>query len=306
VSESWKTKEGEFIEACGKLGLAVEVAYSPFQDNVPSVEMTGGKPKGLTQHETGNFGVGADARAQRNWVAVHHGGGSPNLASFTMSTDDKRCVLICRLNYRNYHAGKPLGNSTHGSNELCVNADGNWSKAKDNAAKANAAYLYIFDLSANDLVQHNVWYGKDCPYKLRHEGSWQAFVQKVAGYLRQLKGEGAPPPEPPPSGKERETEYFPQTGHSVGGAIARYFWQGGGVAEFGFPKTQEIGDQVLQDGQKYTVQIFQRALLHWNPRDGSVGEGLIGDMYLDALAKLEQMRVATVVGESAVGMPLEA
>src|SRR6185503_9717962 len=153
---------------------------APFQDNVPDQEMTGGKPKGLTIHETANFSVGARAMSQRNWVVNSHGGGSPNLASFTMSVDDGQVVVICRLNYRNNHAGVALGNRTHGSMEICVNQDRDAFKTNDNAAKAAAAYLHIWDLSTKPdvLVQHNIWYGKDCPLLLRRRG-WGKLVMDI-------------------------------------------------------------------------------------------------------------------------------
>jgi hypothetical protein len=272
ADELWKEKEKAFIAACEQLGLPVKVEYAPFQNNVPNAQMDGGKPKGLTIHETGNFTIGARAMSQRNWVANQHGGGPPNLASFTMSVDDGQCVLICRLNYRNYHAGRDVGNSTHGAIEICVNKDRDADKTNDNAAKAAAAYLFIWDLPMSVVVQHNYWYGKDCPFLLRRHG-WGTLLLDMEKYLNELNGGGGV--------DEFLVRKFPLTGHIVYGEFKKFYEANGDVEAFGFPITDTT--QELISGEVYPyVQWFERARMEWHEAEKKVMLGLVGTELLKA------------------------
>jgi hypothetical protein len=281
--ELWKQKELEMVAACERLGLPVEVNYAPFQQNVPKAEMVGGRPQKLTDHETGNDRLGAGARSQRNFVAGHPGPpGNPEYASFTMSVDDKRLVLICRLNYRNYHAGDAagVGNKTSGSLEICVNRDGDWEKTKDNAAKANAAYLHVWEMDTSQLIQHHVWYGKDCPQKIRHEGSWQAMIRATAQYLDQLRGQtGGEGGGGGGGGGSMVERLFPETGNKVSGKFLEYWNKNGGLPIFGLPITQERDEMI--GGVRYRVQWFERARFEYHGPTEEVQLGLVGAEALD-------------------------
>jgi hypothetical protein len=52
--------------------------------------------------------------------------------------------------------------------------------------------------------------------------------------------------------------FFTETGHTLGGRFGDYWHANGGLAQFGFPLTEEFTQQ-LEDGQTYTVQYFERA-----------------------------------------------
>ena len=59
--------------------------------------------------------------------------------------------------------------------------------------------------------------------------------------------------------------FFPESGHTLGGAF-RGFWQGrGGLAAFGYPISEEFGEISPQDGQFYVVQYFERARFELHP-----------------------------------------
>lgn len=76
------------------------------------------------------------------------------------------------------------------------------------------------------------------------------------------------------------TQFFAETGHSVGGAFLAYFNAHGGVATFGYPRTEEQQETV--GTWTGTVQYFQRARMEWHIANG-VGQvqlGLIGDELL--------------------------
>lgn len=56
----------------------------------------------------------------------------------------------------------------------------------------------------------------------------------------------------------RDGELFKQTGHYVRGAFARYWEQGGGLAQFGYPITGELVEPDPVSGKARVVQYFER------------------------------------------------
>ena len=82
---------------------------------------------------------------------------------------------------------------------------------------------------------------------------------------RRIHG-GADPPLPPPTGPlPADRVYFAETGHNVAGAFFTYWDANGGLAQFGYPLTEEF-DEVLEDGKTYRVQYFERARFEHHPR----------------------------------------
>ena len=61
----------------------------------------------------------------------------------------------------------------------------------------------------------------------------------------------------PPRPEGSTSQFFPETGHNVGGAFLNFFVTFGGLELFGMPRTEEL----LEDGR--TVQYFQRARLEF-------------------------------------------
>ena len=53
--------------------------------------------------------------------------------------------------------------------------------------------------------------------------------------------------------------YFPETGHTVSNGFLHYWKTNGGIAQFGFPVSEELGDNGL------TVQYFERARFEYYP-----------------------------------------
>jgi type VII secretion-associated serine protease mycosin len=68
------------------------------------------------------------------------------------------------------------------------------------------------------------------------------------------------PPPDPASGRL----YFPETGHSLGGAFRSYWEANGGLAVFGFPTSEEFTENG-GDGLPYTVQYFERHRFEFHP-----------------------------------------
>jgi hypothetical protein len=59
--------------------------------------------------------------------------------------------------------------------------------------------------------------------------------------------------------------YFLESGHTLGGKFRRYWEQNGGVAKLGYPISEELEEANPLDGQRRTVQYFERAVLEHHP-----------------------------------------
>ncbi len=68
------------------------------------------------------------------------------------------------------------------------------------------------------------------------------------------------PPAPPLPG----ATFFAETGHNLGGRFRDYWLATGGLAQFGYPLTEE-GREGLEDGREYLVQYFERARFEYHP-----------------------------------------
>jgi hypothetical protein len=75
-------------------------------------------------------------------------------------------------------------------------------------------------------------------------------------------------PKAAPGGQQpnrQSAQTFPQTGHVVGGGFAAYWQQHGGLAQFGYPLTDEFTEKSATNGKPYTVQYFERAVFEYHP-----------------------------------------
>src|SRR5215213_9937027 len=60
---------------------------------------------------------------------------------------------------------------------------------------------------------------------------------------------------------------FPETGKTVCGRFLKYWEQHGGLAQQGFPVTEEIQETNDTDGKIYSVQYFERAVFEYHPEN---------------------------------------
>jgi hypothetical protein len=77
--------------------------------------------------------------------------------------------------------------------------------------------------------------------------------------------------------------YFNETGHNLRGRFLQYWQANGGLSQFGFPLSEELRE-VLEDGQMYTVQYFERARLELHPEHPAPYDVLLGQFARRILA----------------------
>jgi thermitase len=75
------------------------------------------------------------------------------------------------------------------------------------------------------------------------------------------------------------TRYFPETGHTLGGAFRAFWEQNGGLTVFGFPISQEFQENGL------LVQYFERHRMEFHPENGPPYNVLLGRAGADTLTQ---------------------
>src|SRR5690625_3874994 len=117
------------------------------------------KKRYITIHETANTRAGADAQAHANLQSRGF------TASFHWQVDDKEAIQSYEHDVACWHAGDGRGNGNLNSIaiEICVNSDGDFRKAVENAAKLTRKIMEEENIPIENVVQHNHWSGKNCP-----------------------------------------------------------------------------------------------------------------------------------------------
>ena len=141
----------------------------------------GNGKKYITIHETANTGKGADAQAHANLQSRVN----PRAASWHYQVDDKQAIQSFSHDFQLWHAGdsKGTGNLQSIGIEICVNSDGNFAKAIDNAAALVRKIMKDEGIPLSNVVQHSKWSGKNCPANLRSGSkgiAWADFVSKLS------------------------------------------------------------------------------------------------------------------------------
>ena len=157
--------------------------------------------KFITIHETANTGVGANAQAHANLQSR----GNSRSASWHWQVDDKEAIQSFSHDFQLWHAGDGEGNGGLNSIgiEICVNSDGNFAKAVENAAALVRKIMKDEGIPLSNVVQHNRWSGKNCPANLRSGAkgiSWSDFVSKVSSSVVETS-KPAPKPTVPSKAK---------------------------------------------------------------------------------------------------------
>jgi hypothetical protein len=76
--------------------------------------------------------------------------------------------------------------------------------------------------------------------------------------------DGAPDQRP---SAEPSAVLFPETGKRLGGTFLQYWQSHGGVAQQGYPISDELTEVSDLDGKPYTVQYFERAVFEHHPEN---------------------------------------
>ena len=144
-------------------------------------------PRYIVIHETANPAKGADADAHRRYFGTNKNA----KASAHFVVDDTCAVQLGKFLpgecWEMWHVGKgrvqkqPIYNSNSIGIEICINADGDYEKARRRAILLTRYVLAQTGLSADRVVRHYDAWGKNCPAKmLASPVLWEDFKEQVS------------------------------------------------------------------------------------------------------------------------------
>lgn len=131
-------------------------------------------PKYITIHNTSNK---ATALQEVEYMLKN---GKP--LSFHVAVDDKEAIQAIPFTRNAWHAGdgsKGVGNRNSIGIEICYSVDYNSTKHEMsfyNAVQVVKRLMVQFDIPIKNIKQHYDWSGKDCPHRIRQEGTWDKFL----------------------------------------------------------------------------------------------------------------------------------
>ena len=216
----------------------------------------------LMIHTTGNRNKGADADAHGRLQQR----GNDRAASWQLTVDDKEAVRSYLDTEIAWHAGSIPWSRKSIAIEICVNSDGNYLKALQNAAELAALVMKANDIPIIRVVQHNTATGKNCPEEIRankYDVSWSKFLTMISTELDKLNGAvtHTPPtvePKPPAVSPSPAPKEYPQAPLLVDGdwaAATTTAWQ------LVLPKKYNNGVNLVADGYFGPVSI--KATQRW-------------------------------------------
>lgn len=264
------------------------------------------KKKNIVIHETANTSSGADAQAHANLQS----NGNSRAAAWHWQVDDEKAIQSFTHDWSLWQSGDGSGDGNMHSIaiEICVNSDGDYNKAVQNAVELTKKIMKDEGIGIGNVKQHNFFSGKNCPTKLRAGSggwNWSKFIDAVKGASGNSVSDPAKPDESKPASKPKPsakktpytvgswktnkhgTQYIEAHGtFTVGGtrimsheASPFVSATNGGWANPGFKiKYDEL---VRQDGHVWIgyTQNGKRWYLPyntWNSRTGAVGSNAWG------------------------------
>ena len=147
------------------------------------------KPKYIVIHETDNFRVGADglthAKAQFKGhlnTSVHFYCGDDGV--YQVADYSSSCWSIGKT----YSNTRPIMDATNYnviSIEICVNADGNYTIARDNAIALTKFLMGDLGITEDRVIRHYDAKGKYCPRKMMDDPSlWVDFKNQIGSKVQ--------------------------------------------------------------------------------------------------------------------------
>lgn len=164
-------------------------------------------PQYITVHNTAN-----DASAA-NEIAYHNR--NNNQVSYHVAIDDKEVIQCISFNRNAWHAGDDNGTGNRKSIgiEICYSKSGGarYVAAEENAVQYIAKLLKQYGWGIDRVKQHYNWSGKNCPHRIRSEGRWNDFLNRIEKAINPVSVE-APEQEVKEMTGESEEDMLTETG----------------------------------------------------------------------------------------------
>lgn len=143
-------------------------------------------PVYIVIHETDNYAKGAGARrhAEAQFLghlstSVQYYSGSDGIYQAAEHTDGTYAIGI---EYGGNHAVHDANNRNTINIEICVNSDGDYTKARQNAIELVKYLMQVTGIPADRVIRHYDAKGKYCPRKMMDSPElWEDFKKQISG-----------------------------------------------------------------------------------------------------------------------------
>lgn len=176
-------------------------------------------PRYIVVHETDNYSLGAGAKrhAEAQFLghlsmSVHYYAGSDGIYQAAEHVDGTYSVGI---EYGGSHSVHDANNRNTINIEICVNEDGNYTKARQNAIELVKLLIKKTGIPEERVIRHFDAKGKYCPRKMMDDSAlWKDFKQQIGQPVKeQLENKE---PVHPEEDKKKEIWYRVGTGWKNG------------------------------------------------------------------------------------------
>lgn len=140
--------------------------------------------------------------------------------------------------------------------------------------------------TSDDGVRHEIWFENSFSFEAKIQAGMEF---EMAGFAAWRLGQEDPdiwrviasietPATPVAPQPQTDTSwYFPETGHTLSDQFLSYWQRNGGLARFGYPRTEPFVEYDPIEDASYLVQYFERARFEYHPEfAGTEFEVLLG------------------------------
>lgn len=134
------------------------------------------------------------------------------------------------------------------------------------------------EVSDTDGRTYTVQYFERAVFEAHPEKArpYDVLLQLLGSFLYQQKYRGNAPGQQ--ANNQAGSRLFPETGKRVGGAFLNYWNSNGGLAQQGFPISEEFNEVSALDGKTYRVQYFERAVFEYHPEQQPAYQVLLSQL----------------------------
>jgi beta propeller repeat protein len=136
----------------------------------------------------------------------------------------------------------------------------------------------IGEVSELDGQPYTVQYFERAVFEYHPEQTdpqYQVLLSQLGTFQYKRKYPNGAPGQTP---NETNGHLFTETGHWVGGLFLDYWNQHGGLAQQGYPISDEFTEVSELNGQPYTVQYFERAVFEYHPENEAPNNVLLSQL----------------------------
>jgi hypothetical protein len=158
----------------------------------------------------------------------------------------------------------------------------------------------ILEKSATDGKTYTVQYFERARLEHHPENNapWDILLGHLGRYAAEKISTGNKAFDPVVAGED--VLFFPETKHTLRGNFRNYWEKHGGLAQFGYPLSEEFEEKSALDGKTYVVQYFERNRFEWHPENDAPWDVLLGQI---GRQYAQEKRIATTAVPRQAGVP---